>query len=236
MVRANERWHIIMGTRKEILSNSECYHIFSRSIAKFVVFNTPAEYLRFIDLMRLYRFQNFQYRYSDFIDLEIGLQSAIRKNLEDENEVLVKIIAYCLMPTHIHLIVQQVVDDGISKFIARVLNGYSRFFNTKHKRLGPLWSSRFKSVRVLDDDQMLHLTRYVHLNPTSANIVSRPEHWQFSSSHEFIGEEKNVSELCNFTHLMDFESRQYKKFVEDHKSYQRDLAKIKKLIIDDYTG
>lgn len=225
-----------MTIRKENLTNEECYHVFSRSISKYIVFNDGAEYSRLVDLMSLCRYHNFRYKYSEFVDLDPALQLAVRQNLKEENEILVEIVAYCLMPTHIHLVVQQVIDDGIAKFIGRILNGYSRYFNTKHKRLGPLWSSRFKSVHVSSNDQLLHLTRYIHLNPTSANIVKKPEEWQFSSYNEYNGSGNNLSGLCKFEHLFDFKPAQYKKFVESRKLYQKDLAKIKKLIIEDYAG
>lgn len=187
-------------------------------------------------MLDLYRYNNFNHRYSDFIDLDLNAQSAIRYNLKNDNDLLVQLISFCVMPTHFHLILQQEQDQGIVKFISKVLNSYSKYFNQRHKRNGPLWSSRFKSVHIINDEQLLHLTRYIHLNPTSAGLVERPEEWEYSSYKQFIKKEDHVYQLCKHEHLLDIEPRQYKKFVDDGKSYQRNLSIIKKLIIEDYTG
>jgi putative transposase len=140
------------------------------------------------------------------------------------------------MPTHIHLLLKQITDDGISKYMARVLNGYSRFFNIKHKRLGPLWSGRFKNVRVEDDEQFLHLTRYIHLNPTSAGIVEKPEEWENSSYIEYIRPKESQDSICNFKDLLQMTPKGYQKFVEDRKDYQKNISLIKHQMIDDYSG
>jgi putative transposase len=79
------------------------------------------------------------------------------------------------MPTHIHLVLRQLKDGGISKFMSNILNSYSRYFNIKHNRKGPLWEGRFRKVLVGSDEQLLHLTRYVHLNPVTACLVDKPK-------------------------------------------------------------
>lgn len=225
-----------MQKRKEPLENGFYYHIYSRSIAGYNIFNDTADFDRFYHLLKLYRYSNFDYKYSRFIDLNVSLQASIILSLEADSELLVDIVSFCLMPTHLHLLLKQNQDNGISKFMARVLNGYSRYFNTKHKRSGPLWSGRFKSVLVRDDDQLLHLTRYIHLNPTSAGLVNRLKEWRYSSYGEYVNEITCTGTIICKDGLFDWNPKSYKKFVLDRKSYQRDLSLIKSLIIDDYTG
>lgn len=220
--------------RKEKLINGQVYHVFNRSIVKFIIFNNSSEYNRMLGLLELFRFKNFSHKYSRFIELEKHSQEKIIDKLRRESDCLVDIIAYCLMPTHVHFILRQVHDQGISNFMSRVLNGYSRFFNTRHQRNGPLWSGRFKNVPVGSDEQLLHLTRYLHLNPTSAGLIEMPEVWEHSSYNEFLG--KNVKRICNFKDLIQVDPKQYKKFVDDQKEYQRQISKIKTLTIDDYSG
>jgi len=222
--------------RKDPLENNQYYHIFNRSISKFVVFNNPSEFKRMYRLIELYRFGDICYRYSDFNNFDFSTKKKMLDKLTDNNNILVEIIAFCLMPTHIHLILKQNVDKGISKFIGRILNGYSRYFNVKHKRIGPLWSGRFKNVLVSDDIQMLHLTRYIHLNPTSAGLVDKPENWQYSSYNEYINKTGKNLIICKFQDVVDKRPDAYKKFVEDRKSYQRELSLIKNILIDDYSG
>ena len=224
-----------MESRKEPLVNNHYYHIFSRSIAKYEIFNNSEDYQRIVNILDLYRYADFNYKYSGFNELSIINQGAIWASLRKTENYLIEIAAYCLMPTHIHLLLKQVADHGITKYMAKVLNSYSRYFNIRHKRTGPLWASRFKSVLVSDDEQLLHLTRYMHLNPTSAGLVKAPEDWPHSSYLEYIGRDK-LEDICSFSDLIDLTPKEYKKFVLDRKSYQRGLTRIKNILIDNYTG
>ena len=222
--------------RKDKLENKYYYHVFSRSIAKYVVFNDAEDYSRLTEILDLYRFDNFDHKYSKYLQLDIETQASLMLNLERENDLLIDIVAFCIMPTHIHLILKQVNDNGISKYMAKVLNSYSRYFNIRHKRLGPLWAGRFKSVLVKKDEQLLHLTRYIHLNPSSAGLVGKPDEWEYSSYEEYINPDIKGSKLCNFTKLIKMTGKEYKKFVLDRKDYQKQLSLIKYAMIDDYTG
>lgn len=222
-----------MQVRKDPLVVGEYYHVFSQSIAGYIIFNNDNEFERFVDLLSLYRYEDFTYRYSDFIELEMSAQMAVRASLLG-SEKNVEIIAFCLMPTHIHLILKQLTDNGISKFISKTLNSYSRCFNQRHKRNGPLWSGRFKSVLVKKNEQLLHLTRYIHLNPASAGLVSNPEEWIYSSYCDYLSDNP-VKSFVNLEGRLDLNSSQYRKFVNDHKAYQRELSIIKGTLIDNYT-
>ena len=95
------------------------------------------------------------------------------------------------MPTHFHLILRQNIDNGIFNFIGNLTSSYTRYFNLKHKRKGPLWESKFNNIKIENDEQLLHLTRYIHMNPTSAGIVNNQKESKWSSYNEYIrGEEK----------------------------------------------
>ena len=102
-------------------------------------------------------------------------------SLQQNANLLVKVVAYCIMPTHFHMILKQILPDGITNYLGRLLNGYSRYFNVKHHRTGPLWAGRFKNCLIFSNDHLLHLTRYIHLNPTLAGMVKDPVEWKFSS-------------------------------------------------------
>lgn len=229
-------WYNIntMNIRKDPLVNDHYYHIFCRSIAKYVIFNDEEDYSRFMELLDLCRFADFSYKYSKFISLEISHQQGILADLRKSNNFLVEITSFCLMPTHLHLLLKQIVDDGISKFMSKVLNSYTRYFNAKHGRTGPLYEGHFKSVLVRTNEQLLHLTRYHHLNASSAGLVDNPFDWPYSSLKEYCGEGEHG--FCKFHELIDMSPKQYKKFVLDHKSYQRSLSIIKEFLIDNYSG
>lgn len=223
-----------MNVRKIPLVNGQYYHIFSRSIAKYEVFNDADDFERVFELIDLCRYTEFDYKYSRFKELEISTRGTIINKLRKENNTLTEIIAFCIMPTHLHLLLKQVANKGISKYISKILNSYTKYFNSRHHRNGPLWESHFKNVLVNNDEQLLHLTRYIHLNPSSTGLVSNPFDWQLSSLKEYCEEITNG--ICQFNEIIDMSTRKYKKFVLDQKNYQRSLSLIKSIMIDNYAG
>ncbi len=225
-----------MSIRKTPLVTNEIYHIMSRSIAGFKVFKKKNEFLRMTEVLRLSQFENFSIKYSKFVLLPPATRAKISEELIGQNDCLVEIIAYCLMPTHIHLLLRQAADNGVSRFVCRSLNSYSKYFNITNNRRGPLWETRFKNARVTSDEQLLHLTRYIHLNPTSAGLAQKPEDWEFSSYHEYLNGKQTVRTLTNFRELLPISPRKYKEFVEERKDFQKELSKIKHLLIENYTG
>ena len=221
--------------RKISLVNDQIYHVFSRSIADYVVFNNSDEFFRMIQLLKYYQIENHKIRFSDFIEFEgvhkKGFNNFLKIISTDKQE-LVQIIAYCLMPTHIHLILKQLINNGISIYIGKILNSYSRYFNIMHKRKGHLWEDKFKNVLVRKDEQLLHLTRYTHLNPVTAYLVKKPEDWVFSSYNEYLGKINDSTLICQYEDILEIDPKSYRKFVNNQISYQKELAKIKKLLLD----
>lgn len=220
--------------RKDKLTTNYYYHIYNRSIAGFTIFNKKAEYKRMLQLISLYCLKNFSYSYSYFMNRTKKEQHKILKSIKLD-EKIVSIISFCLMPTHIHLILKQNTDSGISIFMSKILNSYARYFNSAHKRNGPLWAGRFKNVLIRTDEQLLHLTRYIHLNPTSAGLMEKPEQWDYSSYKEYLGQATKTN-ICEKENLFDFTPKAYKKFTENRKEYQRELSKIKSFLIDNCNG
>lgn len=218
--------------RKDILADREVYHIFTKSIAKYKIFNDDQSYERMQQIIKYYQVDN-DIRYSDFLKLKIvninGFHNHFNK-IKQENENIVQVIAYCLMPTHIHLVLKQLLPNGISCYMKNVLNSYTRYFNTKYKRKGPLWESRFKNVLINNNEQLQHLVRYLHLNPTTANLVKLPENWKYSSYKEYLLEASKETIICQFDDILDINQSVYRKFTNDQISYQRELANIKKLL------
>ncbi|MDI6892854.1 MAG: transposase [Actinomycetota bacterium] len=209
----------------------EVYHVTTKSIAGYVIFNNEKEYLRMKQLLQYYQVENPPARFSYFLARQKGKKELINDK-DQGQEKLNRIIAYCLMPTHIHLVLQQLKKSGISIYMNRVLNSYTRYFNAKHHRKGPLWTGRFKRVLVETDEQLIHLTRYIHLNPVTAYLVDKPELWQFSSYHEYLTGEPMKEKVCEFKHFLEISPNEYREFVDDQISYQRELAAIKDLILE----
>lgn len=220
--------------RKFPLVNDEIYHIFSRTIADFRVFNNGNDYSRMMMLLSFFQMEEPPAKFSLFMELkgvqQFGFYNYFDSLAKDQQKV-VEIIAYCLMPTHIHLVLKQLKTNGISTYIRNSLNGYSRYFNIHHKRKGPLWEARFKNVLIETNEQLLHLTRYIHLNPVTAGLVKKPEKWVHSSYLEYLQDEKR-RQFCSYDHLLQITPKMYKKFVEERIDYQKELGKIKNLCLD----
>ena len=220
-----------MAIRKVPLAVNEIYHVFTKSISGFTVFNHLKDYERILSLLSFYNHIKPPCKFSLFLELQERIGSNILP-LAESCEKLVKILVYCIMPTHIHLVLEQLHENGIAKFMNLILISYSKYFNAAHNRKGPLWEDRFQNVRVEDDSHFVHLTRYVHLNPTTADLVARPEEWRFSSYGEYLGTTDKNNSLCTFSDCLDIRSEDYKRFVDDRIEYQRELALIKYLLLD----
>ena len=95
-----------------------------------------------------------------------------------QKKMEIRVLAYCLMPTHFHIAVEAGTEKALSKFSNYVLSGYSHYFNFLHNRKGPLWQGRSKKILCESDEQLLHLTRYIHLNPVTAYLVNKPAEWK----------------------------------------------------------
>jgi len=212
----------------------ELYHIYNRSINEMEIFTNNNEYRRFTDAIRFYQVEKPQIKFSDFMEQKShrrgGISGINWGTLFPEKERLVEIIAYCIMPTHFHLLLRQLRGGGIPIFINNLLNSYTRYFNTRYKRKGTLWEGRSKKVLLMSDEQLLHTTRYIHLNPVTAHLVNKPEEWLWSSYHEYLLEasESENERICNYDSVLDIKPSAYKKFVEDGIIYQREMAKAKK--------
>ena len=97
-----------------------------------------------------------------------------------------KVLAYCLMPNHVHLVVEAEVAE-LSDAMRRLNGGYAQRFNRVHGYRGHLFQGRFHSRPVLDEGHLPESIRYVVLNPVRAGLCERPEHWRWSSYRASVG-------------------------------------------------
>lgn len=149
-----------MMTQPEFV-NDEIYHIYNRGVEKRDIFMRDKDYLRFI--INLYEFNdlapalNLGYHLNK-TPIEVRLQYPRKKPL-------VAILAFCLMPNHYHLMVQQLIENGITMFMRKLGTGYTNYFNTIYQRVGPLFQGKFKSILLERESHLVHLPHYIHLNP-----------------------------------------------------------------------
>lgn len=206
----------------------EIYHVFNKSIANYGIFNDLNNSRRFMDTLFYYNSKLIDESFSIFLKRNEKFQA--ESLLYPKEFPYIKFLCYCIMPDHYHILIKVVEEDYFSKYISDVENSFSRFFNLKFERIGPLWQTSFKSVRIKSNKQLLHVHRYIHLNPTTSSLVDKPEDWTYSSYKDFISNPKFLKEIITEISIKNPES--YKRFVEDQKDYQRKLKLIKKLVFD----
>ena len=199
------------------------YHIYNRGLAKQEIFLDKNDYLRMLSTFSFYLEKIPKAKYS------ITKKEELNKILLClPSEPLAQISAYCLMPNHFHLILKQIDEKGISEFMRKSLNSYTRYFNTKSNRIGPIFQGKFKAVLISSDEQLIHLSRYIHLNPFVAGLAKTPQEYAWSSYNLYL--QKKTCRICAPIDLLT--GRVYKNFVEDYASYAVDLAQLKDSLLD----
>lgn len=225
-----------MPKRQIVFGVGEYYHCFNRGVNKQPIFENLRDYKRALQTLWFYSFKYPPLRYSQYTNLPAEKKVEIIRILREKHAKIVDIISFVLMPNHFHFLLKQSEEIGVSKFLANFQNSYSRYFNTKHERIGPLFQGQFKAVRIEDDNQLLHVSRYIHLNPVTAYLIKNTsllESYLWSSYPEYIG--KSRVRLCTPNIILSQfrELKDYKNFIYDQSSYQQELARIKHLIIDE---
>lgn len=222
-----------MAYRRTLLATDEIYHVYNRGVEKRPIFLSKRDFTRFMDLINYYRFVDCPIKFSHFKALSTENREDLLRKLQENSKKLIDILAFCLMPNHIHLLLKQFVDNGISKFMAKTTSGFSHYFNLRHERAGHLFQGNFGAVRIEDDEQLAHGSRYIHLNPVASFLIKIEDlsDYKYSSYPEYIGIK---SGFCNTQEVLSlFKTRKdYQKFVVDQADYTRKLEAIKHLTLE----
>lgn len=192
------------------------YHVYNRGVDKRKVFLRFGQYLRFINSTR-----TILYTGSATERLSHVQGSAL--NLK------VSILSYCLMPNHYHFLIKQTDDNGISEFMQKLNTSYTMYFNLNLKRTGRLFEYTFKAKPVESDELLLHISRYMHINPVIAHLVEKPEHWRWSSYKDFLIPVANQPIVETQYILNQFNSSEsFEKFTNDQIAYAHLLKRCEK--------
>jgi putative transposase len=145
-----------MSIRKTSFEVNEFYHIYNRGNSKQKIFNNKEDYERFLKLLFLSNGDNnFKIHFiKDDIIYDFN-----------RGEKLVNIGAYCLMPNHFHILIKQISDNGVSRFMQKLTTAYVMYYNEKYKRTGSLFEGKFKSEHIGNDRYLKYIFSYIHLNP-----------------------------------------------------------------------
>lgn len=190
------------------ISIGEYYHLYSRGTEKRVIFTNTSDYERFIVLLYICNSASIAVCIRDHLRQGRGLAEIFTI---DRGESLVEIVAYCLMPNHFHLLVREKTENGVQKFILKLLTAYSMYFNKKYKRTGALFESRFKARHADTDEYLKYLFAYIHLNPIKLidpmwkengiqdRIAAQGylRNYEYSSYHDWHGSPRSESKILN---------------------------------------
>ena len=188
------------------------YHIYNRGVEKRIVFTDKLDYKIFLSYLKAY--------------LSPPYPGQVRPVRVSDIHEQIQLICYCLMPNHFHLLVKQKNRFGIVTFMRRLTNAYTRYFNERYKRVGPLFQGSYKAVLIQEEPYLLHLTRYIHLNPLDLQTQNRSHllAYPYSTYGDYLGKRKtswvHPEEILFFfktaqkTSFKDVLS--YQSFVEDY--------------------
>jgi len=156
--------------RNIIFEDYQPYHILNRGVDKRTIFEDEADYYRFVYILYACNFgspaTNLWRRDVIMVGkLILNGEDLPSRFIERKHEQLVDILGFCLIPNHYHSILEQRIKNGISVFMQKVGNAYTKYFNLKNKRSGRLFQGPFKAILIDDENYLLRISRYVHLNP-----------------------------------------------------------------------
>lgn len=221
-----------MSQHRGPLASREYYHILNRGVARQPVFFIRGDYQQAISSFYYYRFLNTPMSYARYKEQSVEERQNILNKLE-KTQKLVDIVAFVLIPNHFHFLLKQLTDDGISIFISKFSNSFTRYINTKHERVGPLFQGTFKAVHIENDEQLLHLWRYISINPVVSYIIKESELFEYawSSLPEYFSDKPSI--LFKDPILSQFSSQQLlRNFILDQIDYGRKLEVIKHLTLE----
>ena len=145
-----------------ILLNNVCYHIINRGNQKQKIFLEKSDFERYLQILKHYK-------------RKYGF----------------KLFGYCLMPNHIHIILEPKQPDELAKLMQGLTQTYTTWFNAKYKKVGHLWQGRFKNMVIQKDNYFIDCVCYVEANPVRLGLVSSPADYLWSSYKDRVFGNKN---------------------------------------------
>lgn len=235
-----------MPIKRPQLVNNEIYHIVVRGVGDSLIFKDKNDYYR--GIFSLYEFNTIE-------PIEIGKQREKRKSAKargeqfsaDTRDLLMEILAFYFMPNHIHLLVKQIKNDGITQFMRKFGAGYATYFNKKNDRKGHLFQGRFRAVHIKTNEQLKNVFVYIHTNGVSLiepnwkekgienpkKVVKFLETYKWSSYPDYIGK-KNFPSVTKRDFLLKImrERTGCKEFVEGWIKYKKELKDLADIVLE----
>ena len=203
-----------MPIKRPQLINKKIYHIVNRGVGNSLIFKNKDDYYR--GIFSLYEFNDsnpasiFKRRRARLWAKQDG-----REQFSSARDLLVEILDFYFMPNHIHLLVRQIKDNGITQFMRKLGAGYAGYFNRRYNRKGHLFQGRFRAVHIKTNEQLKNVFVYIHTNGVSLlepkwkergisnpkKVIKFLENYKWSSYQDYIGK-KNFPSVTNRKFLL----------------------------------
>ena len=184
------------------------YHLYNRGIDKRTIFKDDQDYSVFLGLMK------------KFLSPDHPNKSGRHKPAYLGGKM--KLLAYCLMPNHFHLLVYQSDETAVTEFMRRVMTGYAMYFNARYDRKGALFEGRYKASAINKDSYLHHISRYIHQNPEDY------EHWPYSSLPYYQGKkDAKWIDVMPILSLFHYDIHEYQTFLRDYQDSKAELSLLK---------
>lgn len=195
----------------KIYAENAYYHVYNRGVEKRDIFLDDQDYRTFLHLLKIYLSP------PDKSAPALTRSNLVRPRPAQSISEEVKLIACCLMPNHFHLLLKQHSRDGMVKLMRRIATTYVMYFNERYQREGALFQGTYKAIGIDYEYYLLHLSRYIHLNPqalTRSNLVSYP----YSSYPYYLG--RKHAEWIDPAPVLSYFSSEGNKLLKTANSYK----------------
>ena len=226
-----------MPSCPKLLKTGSIYHVFNRGVEKRIIFPDKSYYQRFLTTLNYYKDnQPERLSLSAHLDNKVSIQPRAREHL-------LSILCFCLMPNHFHLVLKQLTDGGISRFMNDIANSYTKYLNTRLERVGHLFQGSFKSKLIETESSFLQVTRYIHLNPTDLHPEGEKamgmystekslREYPYSSYKTYLGKEM-AHPICDQSEIRELigAPNEYRNFIKSKLNQDARLG-IENLTLD----
>lgn len=170
------------------------YHVISQGIEKIFIFNDNNEINKYISFMK-------------------------KLNVE----YFVKIIAYCIMNNHAHLLLEVNNVTNLSAYMHRLNTKYAQYYNKKHNRVGFVFRNRFKSEGILSEEYLYNCINYIFYNPVKAGICNHPKEYPYSNYNEYIEKNGEIFQLQEeYNNFLEYEEDKEEKCIQIVNNFLQD--------------